>query len=300
MNKELFIDKLMLFLSIFIIQIILFYIIKMLNFTDKPDERKIHKTPKLTMGGALFILPFLIFGGNTVLFRNIFVSCAFLLTFFAGMIDDIKRLSPKIKLFTQLLTGLFLFYGGVKISVFFGVDNYYLSLFLTVFYFTSFINIINLIDGADGLATLICSIIITGIFFITLNTSFNSDIYLVLILSLGGFLFFNIKNSLIFMGDLGSNFLGLIIGIMLIDAGFHSFSMNNIFSFILIIFVPFTDTFIAILRRLKNKKSVFAADKNHIHHILLEKFSLNVTLIILCLLQGIMTVIGIILHGKNL
>ncbi|MGM0606843.1 MAG: glycosyltransferase family 4 protein [Candidatus Muiribacteriota bacterium] len=298
METDIFYFLLKRVIFVFIVQITLYYLLKKLSIKDSPDIRKIHKKSKLTAGGILFIVPFLILGGGIYLFNNLFVFSGFIIVFMTGFIDDIKKLSPGQKILLQIAAGVLMFYGGAGFNSFMGMENPFILFIITVFYYVSFINIINLIDGADGLATIISIIIVFGLALTGLSTLFKLDILFVLLISLAVFLFFNIKNSLIFMGDTGSNFLGFICGLFLINAGYSDFLIKDIIPFCLLIFIPFFDTLMALIRRVKNKKYVFSPDKGHIHHILIRKYGLNKTLIILGSVQIFSVLAGVYIKSR--
>lgn len=287
------------FLFVCILETILYFVIKKIGVYDQPSHRKIHENPKLTMGGLLFIVPFILIGGKSLIFKDIFTALGFILVILVGIYDDLKGAKAKMKLLTQLGAGALLFFGGDGFSSFLGIENSIVLFILTIFYYASFINIINLVDGADGLAVLLTTVIFSGLFTLT----FQSDtgvMILYIIISLLVFLIFNAKNSLIFMGDTGSNFLGFLMGMLFINGGFGDFTVSRFLPFIMLIALPFFDTLFAIVRRVKNKKSILDADKKHIHHILIRKFNLNRALLIIVILQIIFSVIGVKLYGVML
>ncbi len=287
------------FLLVCILETILFFIIKKIGVYDQPSERKMHENPKLTMGGLLFIVPFILIGGKEEVFRNVYTAIAFFLVIAVGIFDDLKGATAKMKLGTQLIAGALLFFGGSGFTSFLGIENTVVLFLLTIFYYASFINIINLVDGADGLAVLLSTVIFSGLYSVSFLTPSGVMMFNIVICLLV-FLIFNIKNSIIFMGDTGSNFLGFLMGMLFLNAGFSDFTTNRFLPFILLIALPFFDTLFAIIRRIKNKKSILDADKKHIHHILIKKYNLNRALIIIVLLQVIFSFLGIRLYGVML
>jgi len=299
LSINLFLHLSKLTIAIFIFQSVLLYGLKFIGLYDHPNHRKIHIDPKLTGGGLLFILSWIFFSGFGGVLNNLYLFIAFIVIILLGFFDDIKMFSAKIKLIIHSLTGFLMFLGNGGFTEFFGIENNIVLCIVTIIYYVSFINIVNLIDGADGLAVIICSIILIGVIILGINYVFAFDIIL-LVLSLLVFLVWNIKNSVIFMGDCGSNFLGFIIAFYILKTGFSVFSYNLFIPFIFLIFLPFIDTLLAIIRRLKNKKSIFAPDKEHIHHILIKKFGLNRALIILSTVQLLFTSISLIILRGNL
>ena len=286
-----------LFLSVFVIffiQTLVFHILKKTGLYDKPDHRKLHVSPKLTSGGMLFIISWILITGFSGIIVNNFIFTAFLIIAILGLLDDVKVFSAKVKLFFHAVTGILMFYAGAGFESFLFLDNPIILCFLTVLYYVSFINIINLIDGADGLAVCVTSVILSGVLLIAQGQIFSGEI-LMLVICLLVFLVFNLKNSMIFMGDCGSNFLGFIIGFYILRSGFSKFMISDIIPFILLVFIPFADTLLAIIRRVMNRKSIFSADREHIHHKLLRRFSLNRMLIIMTCLQMIFTGLSVYL-----
>jgi len=287
------------FLFVCVLETVLFFIIKRIGVYDQPSHRKMHDNPKLTLGGILFIVPFIVIGGWSLIFKDFLTGSGFVLVILVGIYDDLKGASAKMKLLSQLGAGALLFFGGVGFSSFLGIDNSIVLFFLTIFYYASFINIINLVDGADGLAVLLTTVIFSALFSLAYQTE-TGVMILYIIVCLLVFLIFNAKNSLIFMGDTGSNFLGFLMGMLFINSGFGDFTIGCFLPFIMLIALPFFDTLFAIIRRLKNKRSIFDADKRHIHHILIKKFDLNRALLIIVLLQIVFSVIGVKLYGVML
>ena len=139
----------------------------------------------------------------------------------------------------------------------------------------------NMIDGANGLSGFIFLGII--IFLLNIDQTFDNSILLQLIFYLVIFLYFNLKNK-IFIGDAGVYFLSSFIGIYIIHLSQHqsNLTINSIF---LLMILPGIDMLRVFIKRILNKKSPFAADKNHIHHILLKTFSHKISLSIILFLS---------------
>ncbi|MFW5782330.1 MAG: hypothetical protein ACOCWO_03450, partial [Candidatus Muiribacteriaceae bacterium] len=152
-----------LFGGIFLLQWIIFFIIAKMGMQDTPDHRKMHSSPKATMGGFLFIIPFFLAGGIQVIGFSLYSLTAVVLLIFTGIYDDYREVSPKFKLISQSITGALMFFVGKGFTDFLGAGAPALMFLLTVFFFVGMINIINLIDGADGLAASICIIILSGL-----------------------------------------------------------------------------------------------------------------------------------------
>lgn len=194
-----------------------------------------------------------------------------------GVLDDRFELSAKVKLGGQLLAALVVvLYGGVKmefITLPFGGEMEFgvLSVPLTLLWIVGITNAINLIDGLDGLAAGVSSI---ALLTISLMAFMKGDIYVMsmALLVLGstfGFLRYNFHPAKIFMGDTGALFLGYIIAVLSL-LGFKNITVISLIIPIIILGVPISDTFFAIVRRKVNKQPLSAPDKSHLHHCLLR------------------------------
>lgn len=261
------------------------------NLMADPGERSSHITKTPTLGGVAIFSSTLI---SYFLWENpdegqlIHLSfSAIIILFFLGVKDDILVLSPKKKMFVQIVAStLVVTMADLRIENLFGIFGinevpYILSLPLTVFVFIALINAINLIDGIDGLAGGI-GIIAGGMFglWFYLNGHFAlASLAASLAGSLVGFLRFNYsKTSKIFMGDTGS----LIVGFLLTLFAVKFIQLNIQYRYdpkssfsapilaIVVLIVPIFDTLRVFIIRLKNKKSPFVGDRNHLHHILID------------------------------
>ncbi len=253
-----------------------------LGLVDIPNERSSHSehTPRgAGIGfGFAFFLSILLFD-FTLLLKNWFVFLAILLVFLIGILDDHKDSTPKQKIYVILLSSLILYFNDIYIGnlgLFFGyeIPLGYISFPLTLVFLIGFTNALNLIDGLDGLSSSITVVILSTFLYIGYV---NQDeviisICLVTIASLCAFLFFNWNPASIFMGDSGSLFLGFTIATVAL------LSIQYIHPIIVlyILMIPIVDTFVVMIRRIKRKKSIFNADKTHIHHILLKFFGKRV------------------------
>ncbi|MUT65038.1 glycosyltransferase family 4 protein [Paenibacillus sp. NEAU-GSW1] len=278
---------------------------------DKPNHRKVHTRIMPRMGGlaiyaafavgVLALLPFvpdgLLTAENMNLIRAMLVGGTIIII--VGAFDDRFELSAKVKLVGQIAAACVVVFGfGIKIDFLnfpFGEAmqpiGAWLSIPLTIFWIVGVTNAINLIDGLDGLAAGVSGIAIGTILVMAIIMG-NVPIIFLSTLLLGGivgFLFFNFHPAKIFMGDSGALFLGFCLAML----SMISFKQITIVSFVtplLIIGVPLSDTFFAIIRRLVNKRPIFAPDKGHLHHCLQELgFSHRKTVLII---WGVAAVFG--------
>ena len=266
---------------------------KHVGAVDVPDgKRKVHKKPIPSMGGIAIFVSFLI---GYMLFvpksdQMLSVLIAGFIIVLTGMCDDIKPLSPKWKLFGQIVASLIVtVYGGLvfKDMQIFG-HFFEFGLFaypLTIFFIIAIINAINLTDGLDGLAagcSSIYFITIAILGFIMQNLG-GLDVVLCLILfgACLGFLIYNFSPAIVFMGDTGSMFLGFIISVIAL-MGFKTATLTSLIIPMLLLFVPILDTLLAMGRRLLKGKSIGSADKEHLHHQLLKNtHSTRITVLIM-------------------
>lgn len=259
---------------------------------DYPNERKVHKKPMPLLGGLMMFLDF-IFGymffapQNTQMLSVLMAGFIVILT---GMIDDIKPLKAKEKLIGQVIAAVIVtFYGNILLNdiTFFGLyfDFGIFSYPLTIIFIIALMNCINLIDGLDGLA---CGI--STIFFATIGIiafimhnigSLEITITFIMLGACLGFLIFNFNPAKIFMGETGSMFLGFMISVVCL-LGFKAVTLTSLVVPLLILAIPILDTLFAIIRRIVNKKPIYIADKQHLHHQLLnKKFSQRTTVLII-------------------
>ncbi|AGK55725.1 glycosyl transferase family protein [Bacillus sp. 1NLA3E] len=258
--------------------------------TDKPNQRKVHQKIMPRLGGLAiyisFILGIVIIRPNLnfnlpLLHPNDYVHLAILLgsliIIITGAIDDVKEISPRVKLLGQILASLVvIILGDIKVEFInlpFGgqLDFGMLSIPFTMVWIIGITNAINLIDGLDGLAAGVSSIAlfsIAGMAFL-MGSPYVMVVALIAAVSTLGFLVFNFHPAKIFMGDTGALFLGFLISVLSL-LGFKNVTFISLVIPVIILGVPISDTFFAIIRRLVNKQPLSAPDKSHLHHCLLR------------------------------
>ena len=257
-------------------------VIKLVNkkgLLAQPNHRTSHITPTPSLGGIgiffglIAVLPFLDFSLEII---ALLIGSTAL--FIAGLWDDVYDMKSKTKFLIQIACAVGLYFSG------FAIDNLYgflgineisgvFSFTLTLVFIVGVTNAFNLIDGINGLAgsiTLINSLIFGIIFLINNQISF-ALIAFALCGSILGFLKFNFNPAKIFMGDTGSLFLGLIMSAFTIKVLQADVNMGtNIPLVAALIFLPVFDTLRVFSQRIMNGKSPFEADKNHLHHLVLN------------------------------
>lgn len=244
------------------------------------DERRVHSEPIPHLGGIAiylaFVISVLVFIPLSPAVMGMLIGGSFIVAL--GVVDDIKELSPKIKLAGQILAAVVLVMFGIKVE---WVTNplggmFYLgklSIPLTIFWIVGITNTLNFIDGLDGLAAGISSIASFTLFLVALKEG-NTMVVLMTAALAGaalGFLPYNFNPAKIFMGDTGAMFLGYILAAISIEGAIKSAAAIALIVPILALGLPIFDTIFAIIRRIANGCPVTQADKDHIHHRLLAR-----------------------------
>ncbi len=246
--------------------------------TNAEGKRHIHKREVAKLGGVGIFLGFLfgymLFGEQSIRMNSILIgSFVIILT---SIVDDIKSIKATHKLLGHLIAAsVIVFYGGILLSniTAFGLhfDFGWLAYPITIFFLVACTNIINLIDGLDGLSGGICSIFFATIAIIALSQArYNSLVLILSLIMLGstlGFLLHNFYPAKIFAGD-AATFLGFIIGVITL-LEFKGPALISFFVPVAILGIPILDTLFAIIRRLLKGQPPFKADRQHLHHQLL-------------------------------
>ena len=259
---------------------------------DIPNERKVHKNPIPRLGGLGiffgFLVGYMIFCKNSVQMNSILIG-SFIIVL-TGIFDDIKPISAKAKLLGQLLAASsIVFYGNILLThvTIFGslIDFGIFSYPITLIFIIACMNVINLIDGLDGLSSGVSSIFYASVlvicYFMHRTTGLEFTLALIMLGSTLGFLIHNFNPARIFAGDSGALFMGFIIAVISL-LGFKTTVITSVFIPIMILAVPILDTLFAIIRRLLKHKPISEADKEHLHHQLLNmNFSHRTTVLII-------------------
>jgi len=258
---------------------------------DQPDSRKVHTRPIPRLGGtAIFFSFFTILFGILAYLKfikgielkgienltAIFISSSILFTI--GLIDDFKGLTPRAKLAFQVIAALILIQQGIGITFLRQPSGglvylpAWLAIVLSLLWLVIVTNALNLMDGLDGLLAGIS--VITGFIFLVASVIKGQVLVaLMMAIIMGtclGFLKYNFNPARIFMGDSGSLFLGLLFATVAVMGGLKSTATISLIFPVLIMAVPLLDTTLAIFRRIKKRRPIFQADKEHIHHQLLS------------------------------
>lgn len=273
------------------------YLYNKLGIVDLPAARKVHKKPIPRVGGVAIvvatIIPIIVWMQLDSPILGVLAGIAIL--FVLGILDDAKNLSYKIKFIVQILSiSIVFFYGFVDLSESHFVAKELLPYAVLLIAYFIFIlgvtNAINLSDGLDGLAggEALLSFCIIGL--LAYETNNTSIILLVLAIvgAIFGFLRFNTYPAKIFMGDTGSLFLGFVLGLLSVAL---TYRVDNAYAKalpLLLVGLPVLDTLMVMTVRIYHGKSPFNADRNHLHHRLLDNgFAHYQSVLIIYLLQSI-------------
>jgi UDP-N-acetylmuramyl pentapeptide phosphotransferase/UDP-N-acetylglucosamine-1-phosphate transferase len=257
---------------------------------DIPDERKLHTRPVASLGGVGIFGGFLlasllsIQGYLNPEFQYFFAAA--LVIFFLGLRDDIMILTPAKKIIGQLIAASILIHlGGIRLESMhglFGFDKVPEGFSLAISYLTIIVvmNSFNLIDGIDGLAASlgILSMLVFGVYFFIIDQQSYALLAFAMAGSLVAFIIFNHHPAKIFMGDSGSLMIGLINSILVIK--FINEASDPLVSLpvpaavamgFAILIVPLLDTLRVFSIRIINGRSPFTPDRNHVHHLFLDR-----------------------------
>jgi len=298
-------------ISIFLTSLIAIYVFTKfaykIGLMDLPNERSSHNKPIPRGAGIVFVLSIfliLIFFDFEYMKKYYYIYLAIGIVFTAGIWDDLKNISPKIKFLLIFLASIFLYINNIAISslgTYFGYEMilpFWFVFPFTFFAIAGYTNALNLMDGLDGLAGSIAMVIFVTFF--AIGIEYKDELLISLssffIVTLLAFLFFNWHPAKVFMGDSGSLSLGISIAILSI----HAMQYITPASILFIIAMPILDTFIVITRRLQRKISPFKADKNHMHHFLFKvKANVRYTVTIFTLMQAVFSIIGYQVRQEN-
>lgn len=247
---------------------------------DKPNARKVHTTLMPRMGGLAIYISFftVVFLTQTITKEIIGLFLGGTVLIAVGIWDDRKDIPAKIKLVGQILAAVIVVAFGVRVEF---MSNpltngaFHLDIFsipVTIIWIVGIINAVNLIDGLDGLAAGTSIIAAVTMALVGYSSGQNHMMALALILAGAtlGFLRYNFHPAKIFMGDTGSMFLGYILSVLAIMGVAKSVTFISLVTPILVLGIPIFDTFFAIVRRTIKKQPIFAPDKEHLHHCLLN------------------------------
>ncbi|TYQ14675.1 UNVERIFIED_CONTAM: UDP-GlcNAc:undecaprenyl-phosphate GlcNAc-1-phosphate transferase [Acetivibrio alkalicellulosi] len=257
------------------------------------DTRRMHNRPIARLGGMAIFSGFIVslLFGVVSTFLNasgilptrqlLGLLVGVLIIVVIGIIDDIKQLGAKFKLVFQIVAALsVVLIADTRITTLTnpfaegGISqlNIVMSYVLTIFWIVGVTNAINLLDGLDGLAAGVSSISYLSLFFISILNGEANDAAIIAILAGAtlGFLPYNYNPAKIFMGDTGSTFLGFTLAVVAIQGMMKTYAAFSIAIPLLVLGIPLFDTISTIFRRILKKKPIMQADREHLHHRLID------------------------------
>jgi len=257
------------------------------NILDKINNRSSHQSIATRSGGSsifsslFFISVFFYLNNNELYDFSFLIPIAIML--FVGLYDDIYKLDFKLKFIFQIIVAKIIIDNGLIIDNLHGIFGVFelgriLGQLFTIFIIVAIINSINFIDGIDGLAIAVITLFLLSF---ELFSSTSSDMIFLTLIILGSviplyFFNFRIKNK-VFLGDSGSLLLGTVVSIYVLKILSQDYSikpeydLNKVIFVISILSYPIFDIIRIFFLRLYKKKSPFIADKQHIHHLILDK-----------------------------
>jgi len=241
-----------------------------IRLVDHPNSKKSHAHPTPLLGGlaifmAFFVATFFTTNPNNYIF-GILIGGAILLML--GVIDDKLGMMPKMKLSGQILVALIVFKAGVRVITF---EDYYMSMFFTVFWIVGITNAFNLLDNLNGLSGGIAGIsaVFLGILALKDGQLYIAVLSFALAGACFGFLKHNFPKARIFMGDSGSMFLGFTLACIAVLGSWETDKISVSFSLpILVLGYPIFDTTLVTFLRLIEGRPVFLGGRDHSSHIL--------------------------------
>jgi UDP-GlcNAc:undecaprenyl-phosphate GlcNAc-1-phosphate transferase len=249
---------------------------RLLGAVDRPDSRRVNRRPIPRLGGlAIFLgivvpaLAFLDLSGES---RGVLLGAA--VATVVGAVDDFRGLNPTTKLAGQIAASAippafgvwidhftFPFLGVVDLPAWVGVA-------LSMLFIVAVMNMVNFLDGLDGLAAGVCAI--AGVTFAILALSLGKTdpaiLSAIVAAACVGFLRHNFFPARIFMGDSGALCLGFILAAVSIQGLLKTASTVVLVLPLLVLAVPILDTSFVVARRLKHNRPIYAADRSHLHH----------------------------------
>jgi UDP-GlcNAc:undecaprenyl-phosphate/decaprenyl-phosphate GlcNAc-1-phosphate transferase len=281
------------------------------------QERHLHGKALPRLGGIAIVFSFLLTTAVVLTCQSLLgkpgtqISARPLLTilppailiFLLGIYDDIRSAGPLLKFFVQAIAGAMLFVGGLRIldlPLLFGryQFSWFVGLPLTIFWVVAITNAFNLIDGLDGLAagSALFSTLVMFVVALLGNVPLISLLTLALAGAILGFLRYNFNPATIFLGDSGSLFIGFMLSALAIQGAQKAPTIVAVAIPVVSFGLPILETSLSVLRRFISGRPVFTADREHIHHKLLQLgWSHRQAVIILYAVSGLFALLSLFL-----
>jgi UDP-GlcNAc:undecaprenyl-phosphate GlcNAc-1-phosphate transferase len=252
---------------------------------DHPRERGLSERDTPLLGGLAIFAGLIVagliwlpagYGKAHELWHGVLLGAAVITL--VGALDDRFDLPPGVKFVGQVLAAVIVVHYGVAVKAITlpfvgklhfpnaGVTN--AGPILTVLGLVLMMNVVNFSDGVDGLAAGVCAIIAAAMAVIAYDLGRQQPGVLAAIAAGAaiGFLLFNFPPASSFMGDCGANLLGLLMGVITVEAAVKTAAVVSFVLPLILLAVPFLDTTFVVLKRLKYKQPVYRSDSEHFHH----------------------------------
>ena len=255
------------------------------------QERHLHRSPLPRLGGVAIFASFSLSMAAAVALALHFprlhstfslkalaiILVPASLVFLLGVYDDIRGVGPYFKFAIQGVAATMLFAGGlriVNIPVLFGAHTlpWFVGLAFTIVWVLAITNAFNLIDGLDGLAagSALFSTLVAFVVALLNGPSLVTVMTIALAGAILGFLRFNFNPATIFLGDSGSLFIGFLLSALALKGAQKAPTIVAVAIPVVSFGLPILETSLSIVRRLISGRPVFTADREHIHHKLLQ------------------------------
>jgi UDP-GlcNAc:undecaprenyl-phosphate GlcNAc-1-phosphate transferase len=252
---------------------------------DEPRERGLSERSTPLLGGLAIFAGVLVamlawlpsgYYEERHLWQGVLLGAA--LITLVGALDDRYDLPPAVKLAGQVLAAVIVVHYGVAVKAITlpfvgrlafpnaGVTN--AGPILTVIGLVAMMNVVNFSDGVDGLAAGVCTIIAAAMAVIAFDLGRQQPGVLAALTAGAalGFLFYNFPPASSFMGDCGAQLLGLLMGVITVEAAVKTTAVVSFVLPLILLAVPFLDTTFVVLKRLKYKQPIYRSDSEHFHH----------------------------------
>jgi UDP-GlcNAc:undecaprenyl-phosphate GlcNAc-1-phosphate transferase len=258
---------------------------RVLGAIDEPRERGLSERPTPLLGGLAIFAGVLVAGliwlpsgyeKSSQLWHGVLLAAA--LITLVGAVDDRFELHPAVKLLGQVIAAVIVVHFGVAVKAirlpFIGLLHFPntgpadAGPVLTVIGLVVMMNVVNFSDGVDGLAAGVCAIIAAAMAVIAFDLS-RPQPGVLAALTAGaalGFLLYNFPPASSFMGDCGANLLGLLMGVITVEAAVKTEAVVSFVLPLILLAVPFLDTTFVVLKRLKYRQQIYRPDSEHFHH----------------------------------
>lgn len=281
------------------------------GWASAPSSHHIHKRPIPRLGGVAIFLSFvtvtaLLWAASVWWKLDLgfsphimgYILAPGSLIFLLGLYDDLYSVRPRVKIAVQTLAAVMLYWGGIgkfNLPLVLGLHGLeWMTLPVIIVWVLWITNAFNLIDGLDGLAAGSAQFAILTVFIFSLI----SGSYLVPVLSIilagavFGFLPFNFNPATIFLGDCGSLFLGFMLSALALRGSQKASTAIAVAIPIIAFGLPILDTSLSVIRRFLSGRPLFGADREHIHHKLLERGLTHAQAVIV--LYGVSAICGLL------